>query len=321
MIEDEVRLRPVEESDLAFLERIDKEPPLSEPFEWTGFRSPGNRRLRWEKDGYLGDGDSLLVVSLPDGTPAGIVLWKRAGGTASLGGCFEIGILLIPDHRGRGLGGVARPCSPITSSRPPWPTGLKLSPRLTTSPSEALCSGQGLGKRAHCEVALSSVVAGAMRSSTQGCEVTLHRRSAPKRTDVGYSPTLGTAPRPFCASDLGCIAWNNSTATRSLRTGGWRACDVHRAGAHVPKRQLARGVRCASIATGPFLCPVAFVGFSGLFAPKLWTSLSRCRAVPPPSRLHSGADEVPYRLGLGALSFGLGALPVGLGLGQSCHRR
>ncbi len=108
MIEDEVRLRPVEESDLAFLERIDKEPPLSEPFEWTGFRSPGNRRLRWEKDGYLGDGDSLLVVSLPDGTPAGIVLWKRAGGTASLGGCFEIEILLIPDHRGRGLGGVAQ---------------------------------------------------------------------------------------------------------------------------------------------------------------------------------------------------------------------
>ena len=107
MIEDEVRLRPVDESDLAPLERIDKEPALSEPFEWTGFRSPGNRRLRWEKDGYLGEGDSLLVVSLPDGTPAGIVVWKRAGGTASLGGCFEIGILLLPDPR-RGLGDVVQ---------------------------------------------------------------------------------------------------------------------------------------------------------------------------------------------------------------------
>ena len=33
MIEDDVHLRPVEESDLALLERIDKEPALSEPFD------------------------------------------------------------------------------------------------------------------------------------------------------------------------------------------------------------------------------------------------------------------------------------------------
>ena len=56
MTEDHVHLRPVEECDLEFLERIDKEPVLSEPFEWTGFRSPGKRRRRWEQDGYLGDG-------------------------------------------------------------------------------------------------------------------------------------------------------------------------------------------------------------------------------------------------------------------------
>ena len=107
MSEDDVHLRPVEESDLALLERLDKEPALSEPFEWTGFRSPGNRRRRWEQDGYLGD-DALLVVSLPDGTFAGIVVWKPAGGTASLGGCFEIGILLLPAHRGRGWGSAAQ---------------------------------------------------------------------------------------------------------------------------------------------------------------------------------------------------------------------
>ena len=108
MIEDDVHLRPVEESDLALLERIDKEPALSEPFEWTGFRSPGQRRRRWEQDRYLGEDDALLVVSLPDGTFVGIVVWKRTGGTASLGGCFEIGILLLPDYRGRGLGSAAQ---------------------------------------------------------------------------------------------------------------------------------------------------------------------------------------------------------------------
>ena len=107
MTEDDIHLRPVEESDLALLERIDKEPALSKPFEWTGFRSPGKHRRRWEQDGYLGD-DALLVVSLPDDSFAGIVVWKRAGGTASLGGCFEIGILLLPDHRGRGWGSAAQ---------------------------------------------------------------------------------------------------------------------------------------------------------------------------------------------------------------------
>jgi [ribosomal protein S5]-alanine N-acetyltransferase len=108
MVEDDVRLRPVEDTDLALLERLDKEPLLSEPFEWTGFRSPANRRRRWEKDGYLGDQDALLVVALPDGTFTGIVVWKRTGGTASLGGCFEIGILLLPEYRGRGLGSAAQ---------------------------------------------------------------------------------------------------------------------------------------------------------------------------------------------------------------------
>jgi hypothetical protein len=67
---------------------------MSEPFEWRGFRDQRARRLRWQDDGYLGDEDSLLVVALPDGTFAGIVVWRWVD-ISGPRGCLEIGILLL----------------------------------------------------------------------------------------------------------------------------------------------------------------------------------------------------------------------------------
>src|SRR5258708_7752763 len=69
-------LRPVEERDLVELARIDTDASVSKPFEWRGFRDARERRRRWERDGYLGADDSVLVVALPDGTFAGIVVWQ-----------------------------------------------------------------------------------------------------------------------------------------------------------------------------------------------------------------------------------------------------
>jgi ribosomal-protein-alanine N-acetyltransferase len=103
----EVQLRPVEERDLDALARIDVDRSVSEPFEWHGFRDPRVRRRRWEQDGYLGDDDSLLVVALPDGTFAGIVVWRWLA-TSGPRGCLQIGILLFPEHRGKGLGTAAQ---------------------------------------------------------------------------------------------------------------------------------------------------------------------------------------------------------------------
>jgi [ribosomal protein S5]-alanine N-acetyltransferase len=105
----QVLLRPVREDDLEEMGRIDTDPEVSEPFEWRGFRDPRGRRRRWEEDGYLGANDSALVVALPDGTFAGIVVWSSivtSGPTK--GGCLQIGILLFPEFRGRGLGTAAQ---------------------------------------------------------------------------------------------------------------------------------------------------------------------------------------------------------------------
>jgi len=106
--DDAIHLRPVEERDLEVLARIDTDPAMSEPFEWRGFRDPGARRRRWEIDGYLGRDDSLLIVARPDGSVAGIVVWRPVASSGPPDACFQIGILLFPDHRGKGLGTAAQ---------------------------------------------------------------------------------------------------------------------------------------------------------------------------------------------------------------------
>jgi RimJ/RimL family protein N-acetyltransferase len=105
-----VRLRPLEESDLGLLTRFDTEPGLHEPYEWKGFRDPRGRRRRWDQDGYLGSEDSILIVALDDGTFTGFVAWtalRRSTPIAPTVG-YRIGIALLPEYRGRGLGSGAQ---------------------------------------------------------------------------------------------------------------------------------------------------------------------------------------------------------------------
>lgn len=103
----EIGLRPVEERDLDLLARFDTDPALSEPFEWRGYRDVGARRRRWEQDGFLGANDSLLVVSLADGTFAGFVGWRPLT-ISGPQGVIQMGIVLLPEHRGRGIGSRAQ---------------------------------------------------------------------------------------------------------------------------------------------------------------------------------------------------------------------
>jgi RimJ/RimL family protein N-acetyltransferase len=108
MPDEPIRLRPIEEADLDILRRFDTDPSTRGPYLASGFRSPQVRRRRWEEDGWLGDDSALLAVALPDGTLVGIVSWRtiKTGGPEA--GCLEIGALLFPEHRGKGLGTAAQ---------------------------------------------------------------------------------------------------------------------------------------------------------------------------------------------------------------------
>jgi ribosomal-protein-alanine N-acetyltransferase len=105
---DDVILRPIQEADLDELRRFATDPAAGGEFEWTGFEDPQAARRRWEEDGWLGVEHSRLAVARADGTFAGDVSWRDRSLGITKGTCFEIGIALLPEHRGQGVGTTAQ---------------------------------------------------------------------------------------------------------------------------------------------------------------------------------------------------------------------
>jgi len=98
-----IRLRPVVEDDLEMFRRFLTEPWLV-GLDWAGFRDAEQPARRFAVDGYLGEADGRLMVEIePEEATVGFVsyLAGRYGGPASY---WEIGIALLPEHRGRGIG-------------------------------------------------------------------------------------------------------------------------------------------------------------------------------------------------------------------------
>ena len=103
MADPPVALRPVTEDDLALLRRYLTEPGLL-GLDWNGFRDAGKIARRFATDGFLDADDTWLMVSVDDdGTAAGFVSYRK-GQYAAAGPYYEIGIALLPEWRGRGLG-------------------------------------------------------------------------------------------------------------------------------------------------------------------------------------------------------------------------
>ena len=95
-------LRPVEEAHLPILMRLLWDPTAPGEFQWFGFRMRNVKEIerRWREDGLIGEASSFLAVILEDETFAGWVTWRPS----SPFGNYEIGIALLPDYRGRGIG-------------------------------------------------------------------------------------------------------------------------------------------------------------------------------------------------------------------------
>lgn len=88
--------------------RLGNVPPvLTEPGlignDWFGFRDAGQVARRFAEDGYLAADNGRLIVEVADGQAAGFVTWG-AGNYGGAAGFWEIGIVLLPEFRGRGIG-------------------------------------------------------------------------------------------------------------------------------------------------------------------------------------------------------------------------
>jgi RimJ/RimL family protein N-acetyltransferase len=99
-----IRLRPLIEADLDMFRRFATDPGAIGP-DWGGFRDPEAAARRFAADNYLGAEDGRLIVDAEvagEHAATGFVSWRS--GQYARSTHFEIGIALLPEWRGRGLG-------------------------------------------------------------------------------------------------------------------------------------------------------------------------------------------------------------------------
>ncbi|WP_433375011.1 GNAT family N-acetyltransferase [Actinoplanes sp. CA-142083] len=97
----DLRLRPVRADELDILRTFAQDPAFA-PTTWVGFRSVNKIDKEFAESGFLEDGKGRLIVEA-DGSAAGFVAyWKGLYGVQ--GEWCEIGIALLPEFRGRGIG-------------------------------------------------------------------------------------------------------------------------------------------------------------------------------------------------------------------------
>jgi RimJ/RimL family protein N-acetyltransferase len=100
-----MRLRPFTEPDLDRLDEMFDDPEAIGIFNWGGFRDRSVWRKRFADNRLLDGERNALMVDLA-GTGLGFVSWANSATGHS--GCFDFGISLWPDARGKGYGTTAQ---------------------------------------------------------------------------------------------------------------------------------------------------------------------------------------------------------------------
>jgi len=103
----QITLRPVREGDLPYFEQ--GATPHSDPWNFFGFRRPGRMRREFHENGLLEADHAQLVIDL-DGQLIGDIGWHAVwyGPPPAAGQALNIGITLLPEHRGKGYGSTAQ---------------------------------------------------------------------------------------------------------------------------------------------------------------------------------------------------------------------
>jgi len=101
-------LRKIVEADLDVLDRQRNDPDAAGEFNWHGFR-PGGVRRRWEAQEIFTENQGVLAVVDDDSEIVGDVAWIRMhNGPPPNGDCWNVGIWIVPEARGKGHGSAAQ---------------------------------------------------------------------------------------------------------------------------------------------------------------------------------------------------------------------
>ena len=99
---DEVTLRPLAEADLVILERLTQDPAATGEFAWLGWYHLAKYRQSWADNRLISDDDGILMVVRGEDR-LGIVSWRKVPSTPAYY-YWNIGIVLLPEARGKGFG-------------------------------------------------------------------------------------------------------------------------------------------------------------------------------------------------------------------------
>ena len=104
-----VGLRPVHLSDLPTLEAWRNNPEINGHFNFFGMSPTHSMQSDFEKSGFIDDRQGMLLVVNQQDEPIGSVSYRSTYyGPNDASRAFSIGIHLVPDQRGKGLGAQAQ---------------------------------------------------------------------------------------------------------------------------------------------------------------------------------------------------------------------
>jgi RimJ/RimL family protein N-acetyltransferase len=106
-----VRLRPLTVEDAETLGRLDSDPAAATEPNWFGFRPARVRRQldRVAAGETITEQHGALAITDSDGELVGEVSWRQVdNSTPPNGRCWNIGIFVLPEQRGRGYGSAAQ---------------------------------------------------------------------------------------------------------------------------------------------------------------------------------------------------------------------
>jgi len=102
-------LRRVAVADIEVLEAEYDGPDVAGEFSWFGFVDPGKARRRVEAADTLRPDQGILSVTDDAGAVVGALTWLKVfNGPPPNGDCWNMGIWIHPDHRGKGHGSEAQ---------------------------------------------------------------------------------------------------------------------------------------------------------------------------------------------------------------------